>query len=210
MASGDGGSSSSVTVDEHGQKVRLVSPGLISVGLVLIPNAMMMRAHLNGGTKKIVDWVIHRSPSAPHPPSPLSAEAEKARRAVGRIGDYAFFLVPFVGLSLEKSFYDTAMSIQGVDPNAARLGAPRPPHLPPTTATPAPDLAGHALLRRPEGRGVPGGRARAAEFLGAAGAESAGPLGRDPGAECRRRGAAQQMTAAKPPDEPSCVGLRPT
>ena len=53
---------------------------------------------------------------------------------MGRIGDYAFFLVPFVGLSLEKSFYDTAMSIQGVDPNAARPGAPRPPHLPPTTA----------------------------------------------------------------------------
>ena len=71
MASADGGSSS-VTVDEHGQKVRLVSPGLISVGLVLIPNAMMMRAHLNGGTKKIVDWVIHRSPSAPRPPDPPS------------------------------------------------------------------------------------------------------------------------------------------
>ena len=138
MASADGGSSS-VTVDEHGQKVRLVSPGLISVGLVLIPNAMMMRAHLNGGTKKIVDWVIHRSPSAPRSPIPhpsSAAEAEKARRVATSIGDYAFFLVPFVGLSLEKSFYDTAMCIQGVDPNAARPGAPRPlgaPHLPPTT-----------------------------------------------------------------------------
>jgi hypothetical protein len=87
-----------VVQDDDGRKIRTVSPGLISVGLVLIPNAMMMRSHINGGTVKIVNWVI--ASRFPGPPGLL--------------------LVPFAGLALEKVFYDTAMSIQGVDPNAAR------------------------------------------------------------------------------------------
>ena len=33
------------------------------------------------------------------------------------LGARGLLLVPFVGLAMEKSFYDTAMCLQGIDPN---------------------------------------------------------------------------------------------
>ena len=74
-----------------------VSPGAISAALVLVPNAMMLRAHNRGGTKKIVDFVLS-----------------------SRIGAGGLVVVPFIALAMEKVWYDTALSIQGVDPTAAR------------------------------------------------------------------------------------------
>ena len=38
------------TIDEDGDRVRTVSPGLISLALVLVPNAMMVYTHHRGGT----------------------------------------------------------------------------------------------------------------------------------------------------------------
>ena len=95
---GDDGGRLDIERDEDGRKIRTVSPGLVSIGLVLIPNAMMMRSHINGGTVRIVKWVL--ASRFPGPPG--------------------LFVVPFAALAVEKVFYDTAMSIQGVDPNAAR------------------------------------------------------------------------------------------
>lgn len=58
---------------------------------------MMLQAHSRGGTKRLVDFMLS-----------------------SRIGAGGLFFVPFIGLALEKVWYDTALSIQGVDPTAAR------------------------------------------------------------------------------------------
>jgi hypothetical protein len=58
---------------------------------------MMLRAHNRGGTKKLVDFMLST-----------------------RLGAGGLFFVPFIGLAVEKVWYDTALSIQGVDPTAAR------------------------------------------------------------------------------------------
>ena len=35
---------------------------------------------------------------------------------------YGLFALPWIGLAMEKSFYDTAMSMQGIDPNECKPG----------------------------------------------------------------------------------------
>jgi hypothetical protein len=85
------------TVDDQGKKVRTVSPGVMSVGLVLVPNVMMLQAHNRGATKMLVDLML-----------------------ASRIGAGGLVFVPFFGLAMEKVWYDTALSVQGVDPTAAR------------------------------------------------------------------------------------------
>ncbi len=41
---------------------------------------------------------------------------EKLVRLPGGIGYYAIFTLPFLTLGMEKSIYDTAQSVQGIDP----------------------------------------------------------------------------------------------
>jgi hypothetical protein len=52
----------------------------------------MLYTHHRGGTLFIVNTVLRTT------------------------GVYGLFAVPFIGLAMEKSFYDTALSLQGIDP----------------------------------------------------------------------------------------------
>lgn len=61
---------------------------------VLVPNAAMMYMHSRGGTLVVINAVLRTA------------------------GVYGLFAVPFLGLAMEKSFYDTALALQGVDPCA--------------------------------------------------------------------------------------------
>lgn len=61
---------------------------------VCVPNAAMVYAHHRGGTLVIVNTVLRTA------------------------GVYGLFAVPFIGLAMEKSFYDTALSLQGINPCA--------------------------------------------------------------------------------------------
>lgn len=74
----------------------LTDPSTWSIGwaAVLVPNAAMMFMHGRGGTLVIINTVLRTT------------------------GIYGLFTVPFVGLAMEKSFYDTALALQGIDPCA--------------------------------------------------------------------------------------------
>lgn len=73
------------------------SPTLTTAFLMVVPNACMWRAAQTGSAVNAVNAAL-RSP----------------------LGVYGLFCIPFVGLSLEKCFYDTAMSLQGISPNVQR------------------------------------------------------------------------------------------
>ena len=62
--------------------------------LMLTPNALMWRMAYTGSGVRIINVAIK---------SPL--------------GPSALLLLPFLGMAMEKSFYDSAMSLQGIDPN---------------------------------------------------------------------------------------------
>jgi hypothetical protein len=70
-------------------------PALPTAFLMVIPNAMMWKMAYSGSGQRIINTVL-RSP----------------------MGAHGLLLIPFVGIFLEKSFYDSAMSLQGIDPNA--------------------------------------------------------------------------------------------
>uniref|UniRef100_A0A7R9UNA3 Uncharacterized protein n=1 Tax=Diacronema lutheri TaxID=2081491 RepID=A0A7R9UNA3_DIALT len=72
----------------------LSDPSTWSIGwtAVLVPNAAMVYMHGRGGTLVIVNTVLRTA------------------------GVYGLFAVPFIGLAMEKSFYDTALALQGIDP----------------------------------------------------------------------------------------------
>ncbi|KAJ1638766.1 hypothetical protein T492DRAFT_940758 [Pavlovales sp. CCMP2436] len=61
---------------------------------VLVPNAAMMFMHYRGGTLFVVNTVLRTA------------------------GVGGLFVVPFIGLAMEKCFYDTALACQGLDPTA--------------------------------------------------------------------------------------------
>lgn len=79
--------------------VSLTDPSSWSMGwmCILVPNAVMLFGHYKGKTLHIVNAVL-RSP----------------------LGVHGLFAVPFIGVAMEKSFYDTALSLQGIDPNKLR------------------------------------------------------------------------------------------
>uniref|UniRef100_A0A7S0VR47 Uncharacterized protein n=1 Tax=Hemiselmis tepida TaxID=464990 RepID=A0A7S0VR47_9CRYP len=68
------------------------NPSIMSVAAICFPNAFMLWNHYKGRTKIVVNFVLRH------------------------FGVYGLFAVPFIGMALEKSFYDTAMSIQGINP----------------------------------------------------------------------------------------------
>jgi len=59
---------------------------------VLVPNAVMMLNHARGGSPAVFNFVIKN------------------------FGVAGLFVLPFVGLTMEKSWYDTAMCLRGIDP----------------------------------------------------------------------------------------------
>jgi hypothetical protein len=60
---------------------------------VLVPNAVMMLNHARGGSPAVFNFVIKN------------------------FGVYGLFALPAIGLVMEKSWYDTAMCLQGIDPS---------------------------------------------------------------------------------------------
>ena len=74
------------------------NPSLVSVFAICFPNAYMLYMHKRGATGVLVKFVLRN------------------------FGVYGLFAVPFLGIALEKSFYDTAMCIQGIDPNETKPG----------------------------------------------------------------------------------------
>jgi len=72
----------------------LTDPSTWSLGwsVILVPNAAMLYMHHRGGTLRLVEGVLRTT------------------------GVWGLFAVPFLGLAAEKAFYDTALSLQGVDP----------------------------------------------------------------------------------------------
>ena len=58
---------------------------------VLVPNAVMMINHARGGSPAVFNFVIKHC------------------------GYYGLFALPFVGLTMEKSFYDTAVRVPACD-----------------------------------------------------------------------------------------------
>uniref|UniRef100_A0A6U5AZB7 Mitochondrial 18 kDa protein n=1 Tax=Hemiselmis andersenii TaxID=464988 RepID=A0A6U5AZB7_HEMAN len=68
------------------------NPSVVSVVAICFPNAFMLWNHYKGRTGTLVHFVLRH------------------------FGVYGLFAVPFIGMAMEKSFYDTAMSIQGIDP----------------------------------------------------------------------------------------------
>ena len=75
------------------------SPNVFSMVAVCFPNAFMLWQHSRGKTHLLVSAVLK---------SPL--------------GVRGLFTLPFIGLALEKSFYDSAMSVQGIDPSKQKPG----------------------------------------------------------------------------------------
>ncbi|KAJ1473440.1 hypothetical protein T484DRAFT_1972987 [Baffinella frigidus] len=75
--------------------VELSDPSTWSIGwaAVLVPNAVMLLNHHRGGSTMIFTTIIKR------------------------FGVHGLFVFPFVALGMEKSFYDSAMSLRGIDPN---------------------------------------------------------------------------------------------
>ena len=73
-------------------------PSVISTFAICFPNAYMLWQHKQGKTAVLINFIL---------------------RTVGVRG---LFLLPWVGLAMEKSFYDTAMAIQGIDANEAKPG----------------------------------------------------------------------------------------
>mmetsp|Transcript_22918 Transcript_22918/g.71404 ORF Transcript_22918/g.71404 Transcript_22918/m.71404 type:complete len:121 (+) Transcript_22918:135-497(+) len=68
------------------------SPNLITACLMIMPNALMWRSYNRGGLDRLVAGIL-RSPA----------------------GVGGLFVLPFTWLTMEKSFYDSAMAIQGID-----------------------------------------------------------------------------------------------
>ena len=70
-------------------------PSSWSIGwsAVLVPNAVMMINHARGGSPVVFNAVIKN------------------------FGLYGLFALPFVALTVEKSWYDTAMCLRGIDPS---------------------------------------------------------------------------------------------
>jgi len=60
---------------------------------VLVPNAVMMLNHARGGSPAVFNFVIKN------------------------FGVHGLFALPAIGLVMEKSWYDTAMCLQGIDPS---------------------------------------------------------------------------------------------
>ena len=75
--------------------VVLGDPSTWSIGwaAVLVPNAVMLFNHHRGGSTFIFTTIIKR------------------------FGVHGLFVFPFVALAMEKSFYDSAMCLRGIDPN---------------------------------------------------------------------------------------------
>ena len=73
-----------------------VSPGVIGACLTIIPNALMWYGAIKGKGKleAFVKYVV-KSP----------------------VGPVGLLAVPFCGMAMEKCFYDTLVSLQGVNPN---------------------------------------------------------------------------------------------
>ena len=73
---------------------------------VIVPNAAMMINHARGGSAVIINAVVN---------SPL--------------GVRGLFLLPLLGVTMEKSFYDTTMCLRAIDPKARgkRAGDPEMP-----------------------------------------------------------------------------------
>ena len=91
-----------------------LTPGVIGACLTIVPNATLWYG-LSRGRNTLESFV----------------------RGVVRVaGVPGLLCVPFVGLSLEKTFYDTLVSLQGVNPNA------QPPSRADDVSFPA---GGHAL-----------------------------------------------------------------
>lgn len=87
-------SAATATAAPGAQGASLMDPSTWSMAwaAVVVPNAVMMYGHHRGGTLVIVNTVLRH------------------------FGVYGLFAVPFVGLTMEKSFYDTALSLQGINP----------------------------------------------------------------------------------------------
>jgi hypothetical protein len=66
------------------------SPSLLSVFAICFPNSYMLYMHSRGATGTLVNFTLRN------------------------FGVYGLFVIPFIGIAMEKSFYDTAMCIQYV------------------------------------------------------------------------------------------------
>jgi hypothetical protein len=73
---------------------RTNSAWIFSFGAAMVPLVGFMYGHNRGFTKWAVERIVH---------SP--------------IGPGGLLLLPFVTLTMEKCIYDTAQSVQGIDPN---------------------------------------------------------------------------------------------
>ena len=87
---------SDASTDASTSDSEYVSPGVIGACLTIIPNAMMWYGAIRGKGKleSLVKAVV-KSP----------------------IGPAGLLAVPFCGMAMEKCFYDTLVSLQGVNPN---------------------------------------------------------------------------------------------
>jgi len=87
---------SDASADASTSDSEYVSPGVIGACLTIIPNAMMWYGAIRGKGKleSLVKAVV-KSP----------------------IGPVGLLAVPFCGMAMEKCFYDTLVSLQGVNPN---------------------------------------------------------------------------------------------
>ena len=87
---------SDASADASTSDSEYVSPGVIGACLTIIPNAMMWYGAIRGKGKleSLVKAVV-KSP----------------------IGPAGLLAVPFCGMAMEKCFYDTLVSLQGVNPN---------------------------------------------------------------------------------------------
>ena len=73
-----------------------VSPGVIGACLTIIPNALMWYGAIKGkGKLEAFVKAVVKSP----------------------VGPVGLLAVPFCGMAMEKCFYDTLVSLQGVNPN---------------------------------------------------------------------------------------------